>query len=150
MIYTSYYSNKALRSVVGGFRLIGISQRIPKWFTGEVFKTLAPSWTMIHMNNIDDYVRLYTSQILARLNPHEPVNKLDNAILLCWERPEKFCHRRLVAEWLEQTTGHEVPEFICPPMKPQFSVQQSKQLEFDFETTYTFLFFVDGLLGTIW
>ncbi|MDV6237616.1 DUF488 family protein [Leptospira ellisii] len=31
--------------------------------------------------------------------------------LLCYEKPGDFCHRRLVAEWLERKTGIEVPEF---------------------------------------
>jgi len=111
MIFTSYYSNKALKNIGGLFRLVGISQGVPKWYKGEVFKKLAPSWAMVKMKNMDEYTRLYKSQILAKLNPIEIAAQLDNSILLCWEKPGEFCHRRLVAEWLEKATGENVPEF---------------------------------------
>jgi hypothetical protein len=31
--------------------------------------------------------------------------------MLCWEAPGEFCHRRLVAEWLEGELGIQVPEW---------------------------------------
>ena len=33
-----------------------------------------------------------------------------NAIILCWESFNVRCHRRLVAEWLEERLGIVVPE----------------------------------------
>jgi hypothetical protein len=33
-----------------------------------------------------------------------------NAIILCWESFNVRCHRRLVAEWLEEKLGIVVPE----------------------------------------
>jgi hypothetical protein len=50
-------------------------------------------------------------KILDKLDPQEVFEYLgENAILLCWEPPGKFCHRRLVAEWFERELGVEVPE----------------------------------------
>ena len=111
MIQTSYYSNKQLRYATGKFRLIGISQGVPKWFDGEVFKALAPTWQMVRMKDMEKYTQLYKSEILAKLNPVKLADLLDDTILLCWEKPGEFCHRRLVAEWLEAATGVPVPEF---------------------------------------
>jgi hypothetical protein len=34
----------------------------------------------------------------------------EDTILLCWEAPGKFCRRRLVAAWLEEKLGVQVPE----------------------------------------
>ena len=34
----------------------------------------------------------------------------EDAILLCWEAPGKFCRGRLVAAWLEEKLGVQVPE----------------------------------------
>ena len=34
----------------------------------------------------------------------------EDASLLCYEKPGDFCHRRIVAEWLEKGTGVVVPE----------------------------------------
>jgi hypothetical protein len=36
--------------------------------------------------------------------------------LLCWEAPGKFCHRRLVAAWLEDALGIDVPEYVPSTM----------------------------------
>lgn len=33
-----------------------------------------------------------------------------DVVLLCYEKPGQFCHRRLVAEWFEQELGLVVPE----------------------------------------
>ena len=117
MIQTSYYGNKDLRGGIRGFRLVGISQGVPKWFDGEVFKPLAPTWAMVRMKDMEEYTRLYKSRILAPLDPVKLAAELDNSILLCWEKPGEFCHRRLVAEWLEAATGEPVPEFQKPTVK---------------------------------
>ena len=50
--------------------------------------------------------KLDPAQVAADLGP--------NAILLCWEPPGKFCHRRLVAEWLEEHLGVEILEYMAP------------------------------------
>ncbi|MGZ4303127.1 MAG: DUF488 family protein [Gaiellaceae bacterium] len=31
-------------------------------------------------------------------------------VLLCFEKPGQFCHRRVLAEWWEEQTGQHVPE----------------------------------------
>jgi hypothetical protein len=31
-------------------------------------------------------------------------------VLLCFEKPGEFCHRRLFARWIEQQTGQHIPE----------------------------------------
>ena len=111
MIYTSYYANRDLKKIGDSLRLVGISQGVPKWYRGEVFKKLAPSWAIVKMSDTDKYTQAYTSQVLDKLDPLEVAKELDNSILLCWEKAGDFCHRRLVAEWLEKATGQEVPEW---------------------------------------
>jgi hypothetical protein len=60
------------------------------------------------------------AELLAQLDPAEIYQTLgENAVLLCWEKPGDACHRRLVAEWIEQHLGVEVPEYefartACP------------------------------------
>jgi hypothetical protein len=50
-----------------------------------------------------------------------------NAILLCWESFNVRCHRRLVAEWLEEKLGIVVPELGHGRSKSiPFSEQPSK------------------------
>ena len=40
----------------------------------------------------------------------------DNFVMVCWEPPGDFCHRRVVAAWLRKYTGVLVEEFI-PTMR---------------------------------
>jgi uncharacterized protein (DUF488 family) len=59
------------------------------------------------------FTRLYRTEILDKLDPHKIIKDLggDNFILLCWEAPGEFCHRRVVAAWLRKRTGVLVEEF---------------------------------------
>jgi uncharacterized protein (DUF488 family) len=60
----------------------------------------------------EDYRREYQA-IIDRLDPCQIFEDLGaDVILLCWEPPGVFCHRSLVAEWLEKRLGVEVPELL--------------------------------------
>jgi hypothetical protein len=97
---------------------IAISQGIPWWFRGRAYKTLAPHRWMIGLGGdgaADSEARfrgLYSEEILAPLDVSRVVADFgENAILLCWEAPGLFCHRRLVAEWIESKTGMVIAEW---------------------------------------
>jgi hypothetical protein len=66
------------------------------------------------MSGVTDELRFaheYQEFVLDTLDPFEVIRDLGmNAILLGNAPPGKFCHRRLVAEWLEETLGINVPE----------------------------------------
>jgi uncharacterized protein (DUF488 family) len=65
---------------------------------------------MLKMTN-GEYRAAY-QEILDRLDPRKVYQELgEDAILLCFEKAGEFCHRRLVAEWLERELGVEVPEW---------------------------------------
>jgi hypothetical protein len=56
------------------------------------------------------------NRILKELDPEEIYRDLrlmggEDPILLCWESPNTWCHRRRVAEWLEEALGIEIPEY---------------------------------------
>lgn len=93
---------------------ISISAKAPVNYKGKEFKTLAPKWHFFKKYKEDGdseyYTKCYQEEVLKRLNPKEIYDKLDGAILLCYEKPGEFCHRRLVADWLEKSLGIEVPE----------------------------------------
>ena len=70
------------------------------------------------------------AKLLSKLDPYEVVNKAKQSVyeraikrgysddaagkvipvLLCWCQPSQFCHRHLVADWIEKETGMYVPE----------------------------------------
>ena len=56
------------------------------------------------------YISLLNSRLSAKLYLIDASFK--NSVLLCWEKPEAFCHRRIFAEWYYQKTGFIVPELV--------------------------------------
>lgn len=100
---------------------ISIARIAPSGMRGfRVYRALAPTGPMLKME-YERYRELYFEYILGRFldpkavwdelhrlaHPHEPV-------LLCWERPpltaSNWCHRSMVAEWLEEALGVSIPE----------------------------------------
>lgn len=86
-------------------RLVSIAQSSPRWYDGEEYRALAPSWKLINLakqgdNRYKKYTELYHKQVLFKLNPYEVYTQLKDAVLLCWEPADEFCHRHLVANWL--------------------------------------------------
>ena len=62
-----------------------------------------------------EYANEYRRDVLEKLDPVKAAEELgSDAVLLCWEAPDKFRHRRLVAVWLEEALGIEVPEYVPP------------------------------------
>ena len=90
-------------------------------YTGPVFSALAPKkswwerWNMLkdHMDyheSVVMYMDKYYETVLANLDPKEVYETLDGKILLCYEESEYFCHRHVVAEWLELCLDIHIPE----------------------------------------
>lgn len=59
----------------------------------------------------EEYEKRYREDVLSKLNPQDIYNMFKNNVLLCWELPGEFCHRRIVAKWIEENIGIEVPEW---------------------------------------
>lgn len=63
----------------------------------------------------DEYIVSYYETRLKNLNIKELLNTLeskfgDNIVLLCHEPIDEFCHRRLVADYIELKTAIYIPE----------------------------------------
>ena len=43
-----------------------------------------------------------------------------DVVLLCYETPEKFCHRHIAAQWLKDQTGIDIGEFELEKPKDLF------------------------------
>ena len=108
MIYTGRFA--ALEAYErAGLVPVSIAGYAPDTYKGIQFKTLAPKyswwkeWHDQHLSN-EWYKAKYQETVLAKLNPKVIANRLqsfgDNIVLLCYEKPEEFCHRQLVAAWL--------------------------------------------------
>ena len=112
MIHTSYFANIKNLS---GRNLVSISNITPQWAeVHKEYKELAPSKSILYAyknKEIDEiiYTERYKKEILSRLDPHKVYKDLEGSVLLCYEKRGDFCHRNIVAEWL-QSYGYKVKE----------------------------------------
>ena len=124
MIYTSYFAK--LKQLPKNITPISICGKAPDWYKGLQYKILAPKydffmeWKKNHDN--DYYIKCFNEQVLNKLNAEQVVKELDNLLLnetlafdyngdlkevprialICYEKPSDFCHRHLVADWLNK------------------------------------------------
>jgi hypothetical protein len=106
---------------------VAISQGVPRFYKGRRYMPLAlPRW-LLKAKDPELFDREYRKQLDA-LEPKRVAEELGpNAVLLCWESFNVRCHRRLVAEWLEEKLGIVVPELGHEPAESiPFSEQPSK------------------------
>ena len=93
---------------------VNIAIKSAPGFKGESYPALYPKWSFLKKykqdGDKDAYTKEYYKQVLSKLDPVEVYEDLKEKTLLCWEKPGSFCHRRLVARWLQQNIGTEVPE----------------------------------------
>jgi hypothetical protein len=109
-MFTSNFAN--VKRLPHHLAPIGIAVKPPVWWHGRNEPRLAPTLPMLRMEPAE-YDKHFAA-ILAALDPEQLYAELgDNAVLLCWEKPGKRCHRRMVAEWFETYLGVEVPEYGC-------------------------------------
>lgn len=117
-IFTSYFGNKHYLLSSGYKNLWSIAGITPEWFyhVGERYSKLAPKyswWKEWHDNSLSEewYIEKYYKTVLDKLNQNDVILELgNNAVLLCYEGSGKFCHRRIVANWIENNTGINVKE----------------------------------------
>ena len=114
MIYTSYFAK--LKSLPEDVIPISICSKAPEWYKGLQYKKLAPKydffmkWKENHDNNY--YIEHFQSDVLDKLSVTDVVRDLINMLpdrsskhniaLICYEKPSDFCHRHLVADWLNK------------------------------------------------
>ena len=119
MIYTGYWA-KIHDYELNHLTPVGIFGWSPDGYVGKTYKKLAPKyswWREWHDNNLSEkwYTDKYYETVLNVLNPNDVAKQLQemgtDVVLLCFESPEKFCHRHLVAEWLNAKTNLNVREY---------------------------------------
>lgn len=124
MIYTSYFAK--LKFLPDNIVPISICGKAPDWYTGLQYKKLAPrydffmEWKKNHDNEY--YIKCFNEQVLSKLNATDVILDLSricygfnvgecDICLICYEKPTDFCHRHLVADWLNQN-GYKCDEYL--------------------------------------
>ena len=110
MLYTTYFAN--LRNLPYDIAEVAICGQVPDWFKGPHYKKLAPKyeffkkWKENHDNHF--YVERFNQEVLSKLDAKQVYDELTaltgntDIALVCYERPECFCHRHLVANWFRE------------------------------------------------
>lgn len=111
--------------IEAGYTPVSIARYAPPFYHGIEYKILAPSYDCLndykygeHKGNTDIFLGRYMSE-LAKLDAKEVVKVLeeltnvkeDKIILLCFEKPEDFCHRHLAAAWLHNCAAIDCKEY---------------------------------------
>jgi len=126
LIYTSSYHYYNPQNNNASFYSISGDRGKKVDYAGPYFGQLAPkkSFWKVWQNNIgkvpeqennEYYIREYCAQTLSQLNPLDLYHQLNSpqTILLCYEDHDQFCHRHIVAAWLElEIDNVTVPEII--------------------------------------
>lgn len=130
MIYTSYFANS--RNFPQGAIPVAICRGVPNWYNGLVYQSVAPTQRILQEWHEDNdqiaYNVRFAHDVLRNVEPVRVLNELqlmipyeirekmdcpvwDSAdvhiILLCYEVADAFCHRHLVAAWLNRYFGTE-------------------------------------------
>ncbi|MGN0787943.1 MAG: hypothetical protein ACI4L6_02640 [Candidatus Onthoplasma sp.] len=115
-MFTGYFGKLKSYPKTRGYRFVSIA-RFNKFWKGEEFKKLAPPADIIKIEDAELYTKLYCEKVLNKLNPQEVYEELgENAVLLYYENwddikeGKTFCHRRIVAKWLENNLGLKIEE----------------------------------------
>lgn len=107
MIYTGYFA-KQKKYEEQGYECVSIARKTPEWFKGDVLPQFAPSFELLSKFKNDlcteeEYVEQYRRELTLRemagyLNWRLLMKYLENKVLLCYESPDQFCHRHILAQ----------------------------------------------------
>ena len=112
--FTSYYAKSGDHPLA-----VAVSLNSPDFYKGRSFPALFPTWDLImqHKNGKstdEQYTEQYKQLLSDRdVTPESIYNELpDGAVLLCYEKSGDFCHRRILAEMIEESYNIEMLEII--------------------------------------
>ena len=112
-VYTSYYAK--ISRDPKGLVPVRISTSMPDWFPYicEELDEVYPGWDLVGpvkagLMNYDEYTEKYMAKLEAIgrdrlmqiLQEISEQNGGRDLVLVCWESPDKFCHRHLIMKFL--------------------------------------------------
>ena len=123
-IATGYFAKAKAYSDMG-YALVNIALKKP-WFLANNLVLHEPHYKpcpnvgiLALKNNPKEYAERFPKEVLRFISPYDfytvlfgiaKTARTDKVVLLCYESPEKFCHRHIVADWLAKGIGISVTE----------------------------------------
>jgi uncharacterized protein YeaO (DUF488 family) len=95
---------------------VSIAVRKPWWFPYDEYKDLFPPEDLVYRYKSDkitteEYIEEYHNKVLSRLDAKKVYEDLKDKVILCYEKSNEFCHRHLVAIWIENKLGIKIEEW---------------------------------------
>ena len=119
MLYIGYIA-KTEQYIQQGLKPVCIARFSPKWLNVDKWTIFAPSvelLTKFKNGEVDEsqYKTLYLSELNRQKSMIDTIVKfanLDNVVMVCYEKPNKFCHRIILAEYLKLNYDLDVKEYV--------------------------------------
>lgn len=107
-------------------------------FKGKAIPELAPKrafWNIWHDNigkipeeeNNRYYIEQYYKQVLSKVDIEGLLKDEKDPILLCFEKGQDFCHRHVLAEYIEMTYGIKVRDI---KIDENLNIEENKRPEY--------------------
>ena len=107
-------------------------------FKGKAILEFAPKeeFFRVYKNNIGKipeeenakyYIEQYYEKILSKINVEELLKDEKDPILLCYEKGQQFCHRHVLAEYIEMTYGVKVRDI---KIDENLNIEENKRPEY--------------------
>lgn len=129
-IYTSYFDNKKLKGKHNDMFLIPVCNRVYVWDGySEHYSELAPDMREVEklheaMIVTERMKRDFTQKYIEKLDFLRKEKVLDryvddlelrksfqDVVLLCYEKPKEFCHRHILAKYLNECYNLDIQEY---------------------------------------
>lgn len=104
------------------YLVVSISRFPPKWFNGVMCFEFAPSAQLLfdYKDGLPEclYAYRYRSEVLDRGDVHKVFERLAgisqgrDIVLCCFESADKFCHRHLLAGYVQEVWGYTINELV--------------------------------------
>lgn len=134
-MYTSYFSN--VRNVAKDHVCVGICVCPPDWWDSPNLPELSPPGDLLARHKAGkvshaEFELEYHQRVLSKLDAKEVHERItnqfgDKVVLVCFEAPGDFCHRRILAYWMGESAGIHVPEYgVIPRPSKGFGIPNLK------------------------
>jgi hypothetical protein len=128
-LYTSRYQNPAIPTC--GYAPVGVTLGFPRFIRYKLVanrRELAPDRSIFGIEDQEIFTQLMRERldrlgdramdILESVYAKAGRERYRGLVLLCYEdlrKPDMWCHRQIVAQWLQERYGIVVPELAEPP-----------------------------------
>ena len=114
-IYTGYFGN--VREY-NGKHLVSVCLYQPRgWEAMDNYKPLNPTSEILKLKYKPDEYRIEYQKILDKVSYEDFIEYLKEksegkyVVLMCYETPDQFCHRHMIADWINSFGEYKVEEF---------------------------------------